>query len=372
MIGCLPVQRPGSAVTTEPTRTVPRTLGGSHNHRRADDGRRRVRRHGAASRPGSWPSRGRACGSRRPPQSGRRSSRLRRRWRRSRSRPEARRRRRSAPSGTRTRESLRSTSPSTRTARLPCSAAPLMRGSAVLRGTAVAADDPADGSARAPTVDRQTQDQGGGKRCRASTVATPAVEIDGRAHGFLLRSASCPPWSYDVDRRHEDSIPCGLLTCVTAPTQPSHFPHGTEAETPKSRPDSAIVLSRSWPSRRRKRRRQGATSAARRMRSHSARAGLPELPAAETRRTACARTARRTGAARSSRSASRLPSRAGPVRPDGPSDVDTPGMIRVAVDALGGDRAPDEIVAGAAAAAASPRCSRSSSARRGIETQACP
>ena len=50
--------------------------------------------------------------------------------------------------------------------------------------------------------------------------------------------------------------------------------------------------------------------------------------------------------------------------------VDTPAMVRVAVDALGGDRAPDEIVAGAAAAA-SATSNRFSSARTGSRLTAC-
>ena len=99
-----------------------------------------------------------------------------------------------------------------------------------------------------------------------------------------------------------------------------------------------ILRGRSWPSRRGKRPGRGATSAARSTGSRSRAFRSVRPVGSRSSRTACARTARRTRAARSSRSGSRLRS----------ADRMT---IRVAVDALGGDRAPEEIVAGAAAAA---------------------
>ena len=99
----------------------------------------------------------------------------------------------------------------------------------------------------------------------------------------------------------------------------------------------ATLGSRSWPSPRGRRRSLAATSG-----GHSTRIEAPRVntcPTAGSRssRIASARRARRTGDARSSRSA----------RPP-PRSVSRFG---VAVDALGGDRAPDEIVAGALDAA---------------------
>ena len=93
----------------------------------------------------------------------------------------------------------------------------------------------------------------------------------------------------------------------------------------------AVPKRKTSRSRRDKRRAQHGISVPRRP-------GLPELQAAEATRTASAPTARRTTAGTSSRFASTRRRY-------------FLAVIRVAVDALGGDRAPDEIVAGAAAAA---------------------
>ena len=121
---------------------------------------------------------------------------------------------------------------------------------------------------------------------------------------------------------------------------------------------AAIVRSRSWPSRSARRRGRGATSVA-----HST--GSPFPPSRSARpassrsgRTASARAARRTRAGTSSRSASTL-------------RRSTPHMVRVAVDALGGDRAPDEIVAGAAARSLARDPADRSSVRRRSTRRPC-
>src|SRR6266508_413792 len=94
-------------------------------------------------------------------------------------------------------------------------------------------------------------------------------------------------------------------------------------------------VGRPWPSPRGRRRRHGATSGAPRTRSRR-RVSTPVRSAARrSARTASARPAAPTRAARSSRSNS-APRR---------------DVARVAVDALGGDRAPGEVIAGAVDAA---------------------
>ena len=124
-------------------------------------------------------------------------------------------------------------------------------------------------------------------------------------------------------------------------------------------PPLAILRSRSWPSRSERRRRRGATSAARSMGSRSRASSSARTAGSRSARIACARTARRTRAGTSSRSASRAPSR----RP--------PMAVRVAVDALGGDRRPTRS-SRARSRPRRPRSSRSSSGPRGLDTHGLP
>src|SRR5581483_2797541 len=108
--------------------------------------------------------------------------------------------------------------------------------------------------------------------------------------------------------------------------------HGRHADGGASR--VAIVGGRSWPSRSGKPPSLAATSAARRTRSARRRSTSVRPAASRSVRIASARPAAPTGAARSSRSGSRRRS----------------SVTRIAVDAMGGDRGPSEIVAGAASA----------------------
>src|SRR5690348_7998265 len=91
-----------------------------------------------------------------------------------------------------------------------------------------------------------------------------------------------------------------------------------------------------WPSRSGKPPSPVATSGERLTRSARRRSTSARRAASRSARTASARPAAPIRAARSSRSASRL--------------RNLPGMIRVAVDAMGGDRGPEAVVAGALAA----------------------
>src|SRR5689334_20954576 len=94
----------------------------------------------------------------------------------------------------------------------------------------------------------------------------------------------------------------------------------------------------SWPSRRGRPRRPVATSAGQRTRSRRRASTFARSAGRRSARTASARRAAPTRAAKSSRSASKL------------RNLDP--MTRVAVDALGGDNAPGEVILGALDAAA--------------------
>ncbi len=98
-------------------------------------------------------------------------------------------------------------------------------------------------------------------------------------------------------------------------------------------PAAAIVPGRSWPSRRGNSPSPAATSGARSTASRPRGSRSARTAARPSRRTGCARPARRTTVARSSLSARQPRNRV--------------VAVRIAVDALGGDRAPEEIVAGA-------------------------
>ena len=189
---------------------------------------------------------------------------------------------------------------------LPCSARPLIAGSPVFFGATAWAVEAAEGSNRPPLIataiaTSQPPARRPGVQASVEVCAPTSGSDRGHCHPSLV--ASSLSRSYDASGGPDARNPFGLLrnTCGLLTRAPRSSRPGSWRAcryTPRPR----------WPSRSEKRPGRGATSAARSMESQHPGCRSARPAASRSSRTACARPARRIGAVKSSRSASRPPS----------------------------------------------------------------